>query len=55
MSQLTIVFENHILTSLDKYNGLSQVYCLKPEGRIHISIQRVKKKERDNIYMMLTL
>ena len=23
------------LTPLDIYNGLSQVYCIKPEGRIH--------------------
>ena len=27
-------FLNYNLTSLD-YNGLSQVYCIKPEGRIH--------------------
>ena len=30
-----IFFENQHLTSLDMYNGLSQVYCIKPEGRIH--------------------
>ena len=28
----TIFFENYNLTSLDMYNGLSQVYCIKPEG-----------------------
>ena len=28
------------LTHLDMYNALSQVYCIKPEGRIHY-IQRV--------------
>ena len=30
-----IFFENYNLTPLDMYNGLSQVYCIKPEGRIH--------------------
>ena len=28
-------FLNYNPTSLDMYNGLSQVYCIKPEGRIH--------------------
>ena len=28
-------FENYNLTPLDMYNGLSQVYRIKPEGRIH--------------------
>ena len=23
------------MTPQDMYNGLSQVYCIKPEGRIH--------------------
>ena len=36
----TISFENYNPTSLDMYNGLSQVYCIKPEGK-PISIQRV--------------
>ena len=27
--------ENYNLTPLDMYNELSQVYCIKPEGRIH--------------------
>ena len=27
-------FLNYNLTPLDMYNGLSQVYCLKPVGRI---------------------
>ena len=31
----TIFFENYNLTPLDMYNGLSQVYCNKQEGRIH--------------------
>ena len=31
----TIYFENYNFTPLDMYNGLSQVYCIKPEGRIH--------------------
>ena len=30
-----IFFENYYLTPLDMYNGLSQAYCIKPEGRIH--------------------
>ena len=30
------------MTPLDKYNELSQVYCIKPEGKIHC-IQRVKQ------------
>ena len=38
----TIFFENYNQTHLDMYNGLSKVYCIKPEGRIQISIQRVK-------------
>ena len=28
-------FENYKRTTLDMYNGLSQVYCIKPEERIH--------------------
>ena len=28
-------FFNYNLTSIDMVNGLSQVYCIKPEGRIH--------------------
>ena len=31
----TIFFENYNLTPLDMYNGLSQVCCIKLEGRIH--------------------
>ena len=30
-----ISFEKYNLAHLDIYNGLSQVYCIKPEGRIH--------------------
>ena len=29
------IFENNNLITLDMYNGLSQVYCIKPEGIIH--------------------
>ena len=29
------IFENYNPTTLEMYNGLSQVYCIKPEGRIH--------------------
>ena len=29
------IFENFNLTPLDLYNGLSQVYCIKAEGKIH--------------------
>ena len=28
-------FENYNLASLKLYNGLSQVYCIKPDGLIH--------------------
>ena len=31
----TLLFENYNLKPLDMYNGLSSVYCIKPEGRIH--------------------
>ena len=31
----TIFFENYKLIPLDMYTELSQVYCIKPEGRIH--------------------
>ena len=27
--------EKYDLTPLDMYNGLSQVYCIKLEGRVH--------------------
>ena len=30
-----IIFENYNLTPLDMYTGLSQAYCIKPEGPIH--------------------
>ena len=33
--QYNISFLNYNLTSLDMYNGLSQLYCIKKEGRIH--------------------
>ena len=32
----TIFFENFNLTALDMYNGLSQVYYTKREGRTHL-------------------
>ena len=32
--ELSPVYDN--LTPFDMYNGLSQVYCIKPEGRIQI-------------------
>ena len=31
-----ILLKNQNLAPLDMYNGLSQVYCIKPEGRIHL-------------------
>ena len=34
-TNITIFLENYSLTSLDMYNGLSQVYSIKPEGIIH--------------------
>ena len=35
--KIQFVLENYNLTPLDKimYNGLFQVYCIKPDGRIH--------------------
>ena len=33
--RIQFLFLNNNLTPLDMYNGLSQVYCIKPEGRIH--------------------
>ena len=33
--EYNIFLENYNLTPLDMYNGLSQVYCIEPEGRIH--------------------
>ena len=34
--QTNIIFlENYNLTPLDMYNGLSEVYCIKPEGIIN--------------------
>ena len=38
-----IFFFNYNLAPLDMYNGLSQVYCIKSEGRIHKYTFRVKK------------
>ena len=37
------IFFNYNLTTLDMYNGLSQVYCIKPEEE-PISKQRVKER-----------
>ena len=34
-TKIQYFFKNCNLTPLDMYNGLSQVYCFKPEGRIH--------------------
>ena len=31
----TIYFENNNLAPLDMYNGLSLVYCIKPDEIIH--------------------
>ena len=30
-----LFFLNYNLTPLDMYHGLSQVYCIEPDGRIH--------------------
>ena len=30
-----LFFLNYNQTSIDVYKGLSQIYCIKPEGRIH--------------------
>ena len=34
-NEYNILFENYNLTPLDMYNGLTEAYCIKPEGRIH--------------------
>ena len=34
--------KNYNLTPLDMYHGLSQVYCIKPEGRIHLYTKRAR-------------
>ena len=41
-TKIQYFLKNYNLTPPDMYNGLSQVYCIKPEGK-SISIQRVKK------------
>ena len=33
--KITIFFESYNLTPLDVYNGLTQVYRIRLEGRIH--------------------
>ena len=35
VSKDTVFFENYNLAPLKLYNGLSQVYCIKPDGLIH--------------------
>ena len=35
LRQKNIFFLNYNPTPLDMYNGLSEVYCIKPEGKIH--------------------
>ena len=32
-------FKNYNLTPLGMYSGLSKVYCIKPEGKIHLYTQ----------------
>ena len=34
------------LTPLDMYNGLSHIYCIKPEGRIHHQSSRKRRITR---------
>ena len=34
-------FKNNNPTPLDLYNGLSQVYCIKPDGKIHYCVSRL--------------
>ena len=36
------IFENDNRIHLDMYNGLSQVYCIKPQGRIHLVYKRLR-------------
>ena len=32
-------FKNYSLTTQGMYSGLSKVYCIKPEGKIHLYTQ----------------
>ena len=33
------IYGNYNLRSISKYNGPSQVYCIKPKGKIHLKIE----------------
>ena len=35
LAQYDFFYFNFNLTPIDMYNGLSQDYCIKPDGRIH--------------------
>ena len=34
--QTNTTFKNYNLTAQGMYSGLSKVYCIKPEGKIHL-------------------
>ena len=37
--QTNITFKKYNLTPQGMYSGLSKVYCIKPEGKIHLYTQ----------------
>ena len=37
--QTNTTFKNYNLTPQGMYSGLSKVYCIKPEGKIHLYTQ----------------
>ena len=37
--QTKTTFKNYILTNQGMYSGLSKMYCIKPEGKIHLYTQ----------------
>ena len=43
-------FKHYNMTPLDMYNRLSQVYCIKPEGRIHKNT-KVNRYTEQNFYL----
>ena len=50
----TIFFTNNNLTPLDIYNGPSQVYCIKPEGRIGSAVVECLTRDRKAVGSSLT-
>ena len=44
------MFENYNLIPLDMYNGLTQIYCIKFEGRIPLVYKGLTNINQNNIY-----